>query len=170
MTLHNTVGLTICRACWFSLTATQSKSADITTARGVWDIYGLQMAAITLLWLVGRTIDSDGLVSNCILGSCDRLEFPPFLRHQWQFLCTALTAGKLRAVQRDCERVYGLGQYHNDVITWKHFPQCWPILGLTSHTKPVLHSFVVFFVVSTNKLLNKQTSFPWFWGQDVISL
>ena len=30
---------------------------------------------------------------HCIMGSREQWELPPFFRHQWQSLCTALTAG-----------------------------------------------------------------------------
>ena len=45
-------------------------------------------------WLVGLNIDRDCLVSHWIMGSHEQWEFPPFVRPQWQSLCTALLAGK----------------------------------------------------------------------------
>ena len=56
--------------------------------------HGLQLAGITLLWLVDLNIDWDRLVSHCIMDSRDLWEFPPFFRFQLQSLCTTLTAGK----------------------------------------------------------------------------
>ena len=46
---------------------------------------------------------------QCIMGSCDRWEFPPFFKSHCQSPGTALTEGKLPAVgdeKGDCERVY----------------------------------------------------------------
>ena len=40
--------------------------------------HGLQLAGITLLWLVGLNIDWDCLVPHCIMGSRDQWEFPLF--------------------------------------------------------------------------------------------
>ena len=40
--------------------------------------HGLQLAGITILWLVGLNIDWDCLVPHCIMGSRDQWEFPPF--------------------------------------------------------------------------------------------
>ena len=54
--------------------------------------HGLQLAGITLLWLVDLNTNWDSLVPHCILGSCDQWEFPPFFRPQWQSFCTVLTA------------------------------------------------------------------------------
>ena len=56
--------------------------------------HGLQLADITLVWLVCLNIDWDCLVPYCIMDSWDQWEFPPFFKPQWQSLCTALPAGK----------------------------------------------------------------------------
>ena len=61
---------------------------------------------------------------QCIVGSCDWWEFPPFRRGHWQCPCRARTAGKLptvRAVQGDCERVYPLCQITRD--NWGQFQE-----------------------------------------------
>ena len=55
--------------------------------------HGLKLAGILLLWLVGLNIYCDCLVPHCIVGSGEQWEFPPFLKPQWQYLCTALTTG-----------------------------------------------------------------------------
>ena len=60
-----------------------------------WGIrHGLQLAGITLLWLVGLNIDQDRLVTRFTMGSRNQWEFPPFFSSPWQSFCTALTAGK----------------------------------------------------------------------------
>ena len=57
-----------------------------------------------------------------------------------------------------CQR----GVVHEDVIkTWIRFRHYWPS-ALISTERPVIRSFDVFFDVSPNKLLNKQSSFRWF--------
>ena len=53
----------------------------------------LQLAGITLLWLVDLSTDWDCLVPHCIMGSRDQWEFPLFFRPQWQSFCTAVMAG-----------------------------------------------------------------------------
>ena len=55
--------------------------------------HGLQLAGITLLWLVGLKLDLDCPVPHCLMGSRDQWEFQQFFRPQWQSLCTVLTAG-----------------------------------------------------------------------------
>ena len=56
--------------------------------------HGLQLARITLLWLVGQNRGCDYLVSWCTVGSCDWWEFPSFYNAYWPSSCTALMAGK----------------------------------------------------------------------------
>ena len=56
-------------------------------------IHGLQLAGITVSWLVGLNIDWVCLMPRNIMGARDQWEFPPFFRTQWQSLWTAVTAG-----------------------------------------------------------------------------
>ena len=58
---------------------------------------------------------------------------------------------------------------HDDVIKWKHFPRNWPfvrvILPVTGELpaqRPVTRSFDVFFDLSLNKRLSKQSRRRWF--------
>ena len=55
--------------------------------------HGLQLAKITLLWLIGLKVDWDYPVPHCIMGSRDKWEFQLFFGPQWQSLCIDLTAG-----------------------------------------------------------------------------
>ena len=80
--------------------------------------HGLQSAGISLLWLVGLNMGLECLMSNCIVGSRDRLEFPLFFRHHWQSICTALTG-------RQCLR---LGLCKETVKESRPAKtHCWPI-------------------------------------------
>ena len=56
--------------------------------------------------------------SKWILDSLEQWEFPPFLKNYWQSPCTALTAGIVRAVQADRERVYAGLDYVQYVSRW----------------------------------------------------
>ena len=52
-------------------------------------------------------------------------------------------------------------------MPWKSFPYYWPRMRGVHRSKvasnaKVLQSFDVFFVVSLDKLVNKQSSFQWF--------
>ena len=63
---------------------------------------------------------------------------------------------------------YAEHQMH-DVMTWKPFPQYWPLVGGihwslvdSPHKGPMMQSFDVFFDASMKKLLNQQLSCWWF--------
>ena len=87
--------------------------------------HGLQVAGITLLWLVGLNIDWDYLLPHCIMGSCDQWEFPLFFRHQWQSPCTAPTAGKCLPLGL-CK-----GTVNQSSVTWtNNDPFQWHIYAL----------------------------------------
>ena len=55
---------------------------------------------------------------------------------------------------------------HDDVIKWKHFPRCWPLVrgipGEFPTKRPVTRSFDVYFNVRPNKRLSKQSWGWWF--------
>ena len=62
----------------------------------------------------------------------------------------------------------GFRQYHDDVI-WERYPQYWsygkgnhrsPVNS--PHKGPVTRGFDVSYIASLNKLLNKESSCPWF--------
>ena len=54
----------------------------------------LQLALITILWLIGLNVGWDCLMLRCIMGSRDPWEFPSFCKAHWQSPYTALTEGK----------------------------------------------------------------------------
>ena len=60
-------------------------------------------------------------------------------------------------------------ELHDDDVTWKCFLHYWPFVkGIhqslvdSPHKGPVMQSSHIFFVVSLNKLLNKQPCYQWF--------
>ena len=55
---------------------------------------------------------------------------------------------------RSCKN--GIYQQHDDVIKWKHFPRYWPFVRWIPRT-PVTRNFDVFFDLSLNKRLSKQS-------------
>ena len=70
--------------------------------------HDLQLAGITLSdWMVQIYVG----IASCQNALWAWWEFPLFFRGHWQSPCTALMAGELpaiRAVQVECERVYGV--------------------------------------------------------------
>ena len=70
--------------------------------------YSLQLAGITLMWLINLITGWYCFVSQCIVGSPGRWEFPPFFKSHWYSPCTALTA---------C-RCLSLGLYKETVKDW----------------------------------------------------
>ena len=70
--------------------------------------HGLQLAGITLLWLVGLNIPWDCLVSPCIMGSCDQWKFSSFFQTPVTVALHSPDGRQMtavRAVRGDCERV-----------------------------------------------------------------
>ena len=56
--------------------------------------------------------------------------------------------------------------YHDDVIKWKHFPRYWPFVRGIPAQRPVTRNFDVFFDLSLNKRLSKQS---WGWWSETPS-
>ena len=61
------------------------------------------------------------------------------------------------------------GKFHDDVIKWKHFACCWPLVWGNSPVtskfpsqRPVTRSFDVFFDLRLNKRMSKQSCSWWF--------
>ena len=91
----------------------------------------------------------------------------------WDILGTAITGVLQQFVipyKRNWFSIYTFAIFHDDIMTWKCFPGYWPSLWRESTDWPVVSltkdtvmwRFDVFFVVSTNKLRNKQLKCQWF--------
>ena len=64
--------------------------------------------------------------------------------------------------------VKNIHRLYNNIMTWKRLKHYWPfVMGIhrspvdSRHNGRVMYSFEAFFVISLNKLLNKQSSYRW---------